>query len=138
MTSEILLVDDNPDALATLRQMIERLEGVRVCACQSPRGALDVLQVDPGRFALPVTDYHMPEMAGVEFAMAASKLDPALRVLCITACLPGEPMEPVFAESLRKPFRIGELHALITRHLPRGGGGGNGKCCQRSFTLREL
>lgn len=65
--SKILLVDDQPDVLATLARALERL-GHQVVQANDGRQALRALRAEP--CDLVMTDINMPEMDGIELIMA--------------------------------------------------------------------
>jgi len=62
----ILLIDDDPFALALLGRQLEKLQAGTLTRSSDPQQALSLLQ-DPGRgFDLIFCDLHMPEVDGVE------------------------------------------------------------------------
>ncbi len=70
----VLMVDDEPDSLATFAMLLE-LEGAQVETTTSARTALDLLASHD--FDLLVSDIGMPEMSGLELMQRASALRPA-------------------------------------------------------------
>ena len=79
----MLLVDDDPDILESLRSVIElAVEGVHVETAASGPAGLAVLRRDPAAVDLIVSDFRMPGMDGAEFLEQARALAPnASRVL---------------------------------------------------------
>ncbi|MCG8616349.1 MAG: response regulator [Desulfobacterales bacterium] len=63
----ILLVDDEPDILATLEMLLRR-EGYRVATAGNGKEALETFRTD--QFDLVVSDIRMPEMDGLELMKA--------------------------------------------------------------------
>jgi DNA-binding response OmpR family regulator len=63
MGQKILVVDDNPDAIAILRGTLEA-RGHTVLAAESGRQALDIVKTD--RPDLILLDVMMPELSGIE------------------------------------------------------------------------
>jgi len=65
----LLFIDDEASLMAIGRRQLEGL-GYVVEAFSDPVTALRAFELDPGRFALVVTDYLMPGMNGMDFARA--------------------------------------------------------------------
>ncbi len=79
----VLLVDDEPEILAVLEEVLNRL-GYRTIARQDGRSALDVVR-DETPVDLVVTDYRMPDMDGLEFIASLKQKAPAVPVIMLTA-----------------------------------------------------
>lgn len=80
----ILVVDDEPDILSSLRDLIEAsLDGTRCLTAQSGKAALDILQKD--RVDIILSDYKMPGMDGLTFLQEARRLAPKVTRVLITA-----------------------------------------------------
>jgi PAS domain S-box-containing protein len=77
----VLVVDDNPQVLATLAEMMRRV-GHTVAPAVTARGALQ--DYAPGRFDVVVTNVGMAEMNGWEFAERLRALDARVPLLFIT------------------------------------------------------
>jgi PAS domain S-box-containing protein len=77
----VLVVDDNPQVLATLAEMMRRV-GHTVAPAITARGALQ--DYTPGRFDIVVTNIGMAEMNGWEFAERLRALDARVPLLFIT------------------------------------------------------
>lgn len=63
MAQNILVVDDNPDAIAIVRTTLEA-RGYNVIGAQSGKEALDLVDANPPDLIL--LDVMMPEMSGIE------------------------------------------------------------------------
>jgi CheY-like chemotaxis protein len=103
-----VVVDD--DALVRMT-MVEalRLEGFSISEAGNATEALGLL----AEADLLVTDVRMPGMDGVELAMTASQLHPALKILIVSGYMPNHRFgEPGGFAYLSKPFRIAELRQL--------------------------
>ena len=61
----ILLVDDDPNYLQTLREFVEKVGNFDIDICNSSESALHLLFRK--RFDIIITDYDMPGINGVEF-----------------------------------------------------------------------
>ncbi|HVK77246.1 MAG TPA: sigma-54 dependent transcriptional regulator [Kofleriaceae bacterium] len=114
--SEILLVDDEPGVLYTLKEvLVDR--GHTVVTATSGAAALPHLD----EVAVVVTDLQMPGMTGLELIAAVAARDPALPVILLTAH--GSERVAVSAvkagayDYLTKPFDIDEVAIVIERAL---------------------
>jgi CheY-like chemotaxis protein len=77
----VLVVDDNPQVLATLAEMMRRV-GHTVSPAITACGALE--EYASGRFDVVITNIGMAEMNGWEFAQRLRALDPRVPLLFIT------------------------------------------------------
>jgi response regulator RpfG family c-di-GMP phosphodiesterase len=80
----ILIVEDEPVVLATLKSTLER-EGFHVVACASPLKALALLAERD--FAVIISDQRMPEMLGLDFLVESRRHRPYSSRILITAVL---------------------------------------------------
>lgn len=118
----ILLVDDDPLLLHTLREMLEN-DGHTVVAANGGAEGIDAF-VDAqhaGRpFALVLTDLGMPEVGGRQVAQAVKLASPATPVLMLTGwghgALGDEEASTDVDEVLAKPPRLVELRRALLRH----------------------
>lgn len=76
----ILLVDDEPQVVTLVREMLIR-EGYTVLGASSGAEALDALKFHENRVDLLLTDIVMPELNGRDLADQIRKLRPGLKVL---------------------------------------------------------
>ncbi len=108
-----LVVDDQP---AVVRTVVRWLEGEGI-ACTSANSGEEALSLfEPGRFALVLTDVHMPGGSGLDLTGSIKALDPMVQVIIMT----GNTAVETAVEALRldaddfltKPFEsAGLLHA---------------------------
>jgi signal transduction histidine kinase/ActR/RegA family two-component response regulator len=105
-TESILLVEDE-DAVRELVRKILEARGYAVIEAPNGREGLKLCQTHPGKIDLLVTDVVMPEMGGREFAAAAVKLRPGLKVVFVS----GHTQDVILKEGiqhgeafLQKPF----------------------------------
>ena len=118
--ARILIVDDEPDILALLDEVLSR-EGYTIERAASGREALE--QVAGQRFDLVISDVRMPDGDGRELyrALCAQHPELARRVLVLTgdtlglatADLPGLPHEAL----LEKPVEPAALRRAVRRML---------------------
>jgi CheY-like chemotaxis protein len=106
----VLVVDDDPDTVETMREILEE-EGHTVLSAQNGREGLQVaLQTIPD---LVLLDLEMPVMDGRAFIDEVKKA-PSLRGMTIVV-LSGADDSRVTCESVRKPLRLNTLLGLIDR-----------------------
>lgn len=117
MVKKILIVDDEPDILKSVRMVLERM-GYKVTAVESGKKALQCLQKE--KFDVVLLDMLMPEMSGNEVAERIRK-NPALKnqkIIFLTVVTLGEAgkswlptLKP--AAYIQKPFDIGAFKKKI-------------------------
>ncbi|MGB1587103.1 MAG: response regulator [Thermoplasmatota archaeon] len=80
----ILLVDDEPDILESLQELLEAaIPGSEVTVAESGEAALEHLR--KGSFHVLVSDYKMPGMNGMELLREARRVAPATPRVLMTA-----------------------------------------------------
>ncbi len=100
----ILIVDDEPIVLASLRHTLER-EKYDVVACSDPVKALAL--VKESSFAVIISDYKMPEMSGLDFLIESRRVLPNASRILITAIL----SLPTIVEAINR----GEIFRFIAK-----------------------
>jgi DNA-binding NtrC family response regulator len=110
----LLLVDDEPALADLLKKYLERL-GYRVDACTHPEAALTLLDAQPRRYAVLVTDLTLPTMSGEELIVQSRERVPGLAAIIAS----GYPYEPRLGnvEFLQKPFHPNRLAQAVERAL---------------------
>ena len=110
----ILIVEDDPDALEALGDLLES-NGYAVASAHHGAEALELL----GRSPLPnliVLDLLMPTMDGWEFRRR-QKLDPRIAKIPVVVVSASSAAKPIDADSiLRKPVDIDRLLETVARH----------------------
>lgn len=101
LTPGLLLVDDEAALVELLKKYLERL-GYQVDACVHPEAALALLEAQPSRYQLLITDLTLPSMNGEELLERAREKAPHLRSI-IASGYPYQPRTPGVA-FLQKPF----------------------------------
>jgi CheY-like chemotaxis protein len=116
----VLVVDDEPDALATLCRMVRGL-GYRVQACGTGREALGYLETHRQEVRLLLADLAMPQMDGGELVERARDLDPTLRaaLLAETGAVEGNELLAGYRDLpvLIKPVGFSELYGRLRELL---------------------
>lgn len=106
----VLVVDDDPDTVETMRDILEE-EGHVVLSAKNGREGLDLaVRYLPD---LVLLDLEMPVMDGRAF-LAASRQIPALAHMTVVV-LSGTTDAHVACESVMKPLRLDTLLGLIGR-----------------------
>jgi putative two-component system response regulator len=112
----ILIVDDDPMALAMLRHSLQKL-GHEVLSAANGREALDIVRRSSVR--LVICDWEMPEMSGVELCRALRDGHAAGYVYCILLSSRGSSADTVEGltagadDFITKPFNPAELAVRI-------------------------
>lgn len=117
---KVLLVDDDPQARATLAAYLQG-DGHDVTTAASGREGLE--RFHSGRFDLVITDLAMPEMSGDRLAAAIRASAPGKPILLLTGFGdqlggPGDP-PPKFDRILAKPVALAEFRDAVAT-LTRG------------------
>ncbi|MHB8790546.1 MAG: ATP-binding protein [Desulfobulbaceae bacterium] len=79
-TETILVVDDSPDLVSLLSEILSLL-GYTILGATSPQDAIKVSRTATGTIDLLLTDVVMPEMNGVELAVLLVRERPGLKVI---------------------------------------------------------
>jgi PAS domain S-box-containing protein len=111
----VLVVDDLPDVAEVLVDMLESA-GAIAFAISDPQEAQELLCEAPGLWSVLLTDLHMPRIDGRALARFASRLEPPVPVVLLTARPEalGPGPAPEFAAVLSKPIS-GERLAWVVR-----------------------
>lgn len=112
-SAEILVVEDDPQVRAMLRQVLE-VAGFGVREASDGKDAMKRWQERPSD--LVITDLLMPEMDGLEVISQLRKLSPATKIIAITGGGPTKRLnflQPAkllgASRTLHKPFERAEL-----------------------------
>jgi DNA-binding NtrC family response regulator len=118
VTPRILVVDDDAEMTALLERHLQA-EGFDTAGVSSGAAALDRLTREP--FAVVVTDLVMEGVGGLDVLREAQRLQPAARVIVMTAfgSLDSaiEAMREGAYDYLRKPFKMAEASLALRRAL---------------------
>jgi PAS domain S-box-containing protein len=118
----ILLAEDNQINREVILEQL-RLLGYTAEVAEDGQIALDMWRT--GRYALLLTDCHMPNMDGFELTASIRKEEPSgtlLPIIAVTAnALQGESercLEHGMSDYLSKPIRLEQLEAMMGKWLP--------------------
>lgn len=117
----ILVIDDNPEMRDLLTSSLQ-LDNHLVSSFSNPKQALEFIKKSKtNQIHVVVSDIHMPQMSGIEFAMKAREIFPDLPVILTTAY--GsinnaiEAMKRGAFDYLTKPFKISDLQQMVQKAL---------------------
>lgn len=126
----ILLVDDEPDILLSIKLLVERSKkGVKVVTASSGAEGLEILadtHVD-----LLISDFKMPGMDGIEFLAKSRELWPGLPRIMFTAYADMELARRAFTEAFVIDFLpktlgpsqlVAKVESLLVEHVGLDGG----------------
>jgi DNA-binding NtrC family response regulator len=116
--TDVLVVDDEPEVLDLLSEYF-RTRGLRVATAADGRAAVTALERDGARFALVVTDLHLPGVDGLGVLEAARRANPSASVVIVTgyASLDSaiQAVRLGAYDYLTKPFSLGQLDVILKR-----------------------
>ncbi len=119
----ILVVDDEPDIVVMITQLLEH-SGYDVVAKNSSVEALKTFHIDPEDFDLVLTDMAMPIMTGEELAKQIKEIRPDIPIILITGYSDYVDSERAaklnIADFLMKPVTRADLNKSIRKALDAG------------------
>jgi len=107
----VLVVDDDPQVLAPVAEMVRAL-GHEPVEAASGLDALRRIEEDPS-ISLVLTDHAMPEMTGSQFAEIVRTRRPGLRIVLMTGYAEEIPQSGTIRAVIRKPFTADMLAQYI-------------------------
>jgi len=118
----ILAVDDEPEVLAVLEEMLASL-GYEPAGFSDSLAALEAVRADPHRFEAVVSDEVMPQLTGTQLAMELRRLVPAIPIVIASgyggAGFETRALSAGVNRVLRKPYRMAELGETLSGLLAR-------------------
>ena len=117
--TRLLVVEDEPALSNLLKRYLERM-GYQVDTSSSAGEALKLVEEDPARYALVITDLALAEMNGEELLEKMQTLNPELRGLVSS----GYPYQPRSKQIgfLQKPYLPKMLDQTLKKLLHTGTG----------------
>ena len=112
----ILAVDDEPEVLAALEEMLATL-GYEPAGYRDSREALEAMRAEPARYEAVVSDEVMPGLTGTQLAIELRKVNPDLPIL-IASGYGGSGFETRALSAgvnrvLKKPYRMSEIADVL-------------------------
>ncbi|HET7729808.1 MAG TPA: ATP-binding protein, partial [Usitatibacter sp.] len=112
----VLAVDDEPEVLAALEEMLASL-GYEPAGFGDSHEALAAYRASPGRYEALVSDEVMPGLTGTQLAMELRRINPALPIL-IASGYGGSGFETRALSAgvnrvLKKPYRMNEIAEVL-------------------------
>ena len=111
----ILIVDDQPATLKVARILLESF-GYQVIAADSAQQAIILFRQNQEHIRLLLTDVVMPDITGPQLVERLLRINPALRVIYMSAYSSAEPHQPNVA-FLSKPFNPASLARTVREVL---------------------
>ncbi len=120
--ARVLVVDDNPENLSVMRELLGRTQ-LQIDTASSGREALAAVENGGRKYHVILLDYMMPEMDGVETVKrlrAIRGFNTPVVALTANAVAGTRDMllKAGFSEYLTKPIPWGRLAALLVEYLP--------------------
>jgi CheY-like chemotaxis protein len=118
----IIIVEDEPDILYIMRGLLRELaKGYDIIGVSTSAKALE--RIADRDVALVITDYHMPEMNGIELAASIQRHTPHIPVIMVTAYANARLEKQAAAYGVRaflaKPFALESLKTALAEALPQ-------------------
>ena len=112
----VLVVDDEPEVLAALEEMLATL-GYEPAGYRNGREALAAVRADPKRFEAVVSDEVMPELTGTQLALELRRINPTLPILIASgyggAGFETRALSAGVNRVLKKPYRMSEIAEVL-------------------------
>ena len=116
VSSRVLVADDDEAVRAVTVSCLETV-GHRVDEVSSGHAALQLLEDADGEYDVVILDRRMPGLTGDQVLEAVSQRWPNLRVIICTGFMaPADSSTLPNCEFIKKPYRIGDMQALIARN----------------------
>ena len=117
---EILVVDDEPAVALAIKSAL-KFCGYKVFTVYNGQAALDLIQAEPNRFGLVLSDHNMPGLGGIALVIALRAIGYPGRIVILSAFL-SRAMEGQYEEMgvdqiLAKPFNIERLRLALEQAL---------------------
>jgi signal transduction histidine kinase/CheY-like chemotaxis protein len=113
----VLVVDDEPEVLAALEEMLATL-GYEPVGFRNSREALEAARAEPTRFEAVVSDEVMPELTGTQLALELRKLNPTLPILIASgyggAGFETRALSAGVNRVIKKPYRMSEIAEILS------------------------
>jgi PAS domain S-box-containing protein len=120
----VLVVDDEPEVLAALEEMLASL-GYEPVGFRDSREALEAARAEPRRFEAVVSDEVMPQLTGTQLAVELRKLNPTLPILIASgyggAGFETRALSAGVNRVIKKPYRMAQIAEILDGFFASGG-----------------
>jgi DNA-binding NtrC family response regulator len=118
--AKLLIVEDDESVRTLAARALERAGHSIDIAADGAQG-LAMIRAAGGGYDLVVSDIRMPEMDGIEMAIAASRLFPAMKILLMTGYADqrerAEELNGIIIDVVQKPFTLAEIRSRVEQAL---------------------
>ena len=118
--AKLLIVEDDESVRTLAARALER-DGHNVTIATDGAQGLDMIRQARGGYDLVVSDIRMPEMDGIEMAIAAAALFPAMKIMLMTGYADqrerAEELNGIILDVVQKPFTLAEIRSRVERAL---------------------
>jgi len=118
--SKLLIVEDDESVRTLAARALERAGHVIDVAADGAQG-LSMIEAALGGYDLVVSDIRMPEMDGIEMAIAAAARFPAMKIMLMTGYADqrerAEELDGIILDVVQKPFTLAEIRSRVDRAL---------------------
>jgi signal transduction histidine kinase/ActR/RegA family two-component response regulator len=118
-SERILLVDDEPAVMEMGTILLEHL-GYNVTSQTDSVKALEVFRSSPDEFDLVITDYTMPKLRGLDFAMEVLRIRPDMPIVLCTGFsekITPDSVKELGVELLLKPYGVRQISEMVRKIL---------------------
>ena len=114
--AKLLIVEDDESVRTLAARALERAGHAIDIAADGAQG-LALIRAAHGGYDLVVSDIRMPEMDGIEMAMAAAALFPTMKILLMTGYADqrerAEELNGIIIDVVQKPFTLAEIRSRV-------------------------
>ena len=118
--AKLLIVEDDESVRTLAARALERAGHSIDIAADGAQG-LAMISAAGGGYDLVVSDIRMPEMDGIEMAIAASRLFPDMKILLMTGYADqrerAEELNGIIIDVVQKPFTLAEIRSRVDQAL---------------------
>lgn len=118
--AKLLIVEDDESVRTLAARALERAGHAIDIAADGAQG-LALIRAAMGAYDLVVSDIRMPEMDGIEMAIAASAFFPSMKILLMTGYADqrerAEELNGIILDVVQKPFTLAEIRSRVERAL---------------------
>jgi two-component system cell cycle response regulator CpdR len=118
--AKLLIVEDDESVRTLAARALERAGHMIDVAADGAQG-LSMIQSALGGYDLVVSDIRMPEMDGIEMAIAAAARFPAMKIMLMTGYADqrerAEELDGIILDVVQKPFTLAEIRSRVERAL---------------------